>query len=68
LFATGTLPASRKRGAQGALIGARLAAAQAAGCDICFSRTAAGSSSQRNLERWGFRAIYSRASMIKRFD
>lgn len=68
LFAAGTLPISRKRGVQGAIIGARLAAAQAAGCDVCFSRTAAGSSSQRNLERWGFRSIYSRATMIKRFD
>jgi GNAT superfamily N-acetyltransferase len=67
-FATGTLPVSRRRGVQGALIAARLAAAQAAGCDVCFSRTAAGSSSQRNLERQGFRSIYSRASMIKRFD
>lgn len=67
-FATSTLPASRRRGVQAALILARLAAAQAAGCDLCFTRTAAGSSSQRNLERCGFRVAYSRASMIKRFD
>lgn len=66
-FATSTLASARRRGLQGALIAARLAFAQAAGCDLCFSRTAAGSSSQRNLEKWGFRSVYSRASLIKRF-
>lgn len=66
-FATSTLPASRNCGVQAALIVARLAFAQAAGCDLCFSRTMAGSGSQRNLERCGFRPVYSRATMIKRF-
>ena len=67
-FATSTLPFARKRGLQSALIGARLAFAQAAGCDLCFSRTEAGSSSQRNLEKWGFRSVYSRARLGKRFE
>jgi hypothetical protein len=68
LFATSTVAASRNRGVQAALILARLAIAQATGCDLCFSRTSAGSGSQRNLERHGLRPVYSRASLIKRFD
>lgn len=67
-FATSTAAAHRGCGIQGALIDARLAFAQAAGCDLAFARTEAGSASQRNLERRGFRPVYSRAFMEKRFD
>lgn len=65
LFAASTLPGVRGRGVQTALVHARLAAAEAAGCDLVFARTSPGSPSQRNLERLGFRPVYSRARMVK---
>jgi len=68
LFATSTRHGARGRGVQTALIAARLAFAQAAGCDLTFMRTEAGSGSQRNAERQGFRPLYSKAILEKRFD
>jgi GNAT superfamily N-acetyltransferase len=65
MFGTSTLPGARGRGAQTALVHARLAAAEAAGCDLAFARTSPGSPSQRNLERLGFRPVYSRARLVK---
>jgi GNAT superfamily N-acetyltransferase len=60
LFATSTLPASRRRGVHGALIGARLAAARAQGADLAVVITDPGSDSQRNLEtHHGFRVGYT---------
>ena len=56
-----TLPASRKRGVQSALLQARLAHAAAAGCDLAMTVTLPGSGSQRNVERQGFRVVYTRA-------
>jgi len=67
LFGASTLPGARGRGVQTALVHARLAAAQQAGCDLAFTRTSPGSSSQHNLERLGFRPVYSRARMAKSF-
>lgn len=66
-FATSTVPAFRGRGVQSALFQARLGYAQAKGHDLGFLRTYPGSGSQRNAERAGFRPIYSRATMLKRF-
>lgn len=66
-FATSTLPGARRRGVQSALLRARLAAAQAAGCDLAFTQTVAGGPSQRNAERHGFTTIYSRARMVRPF-
>jgi GNAT superfamily N-acetyltransferase len=66
LLAASTLPGARRRGVQSALVRARLAMAQAAGCDLAFTQTVAGGPSQRNAERHGFRPIYSRARMVKR--
>ncbi|WP_437547778.1 N-acetyltransferase [Sorangium sp. So ce367] len=68
LFAGGTLAAHRGRGVQRALIDARLPYARDAGCDIAYSVAAAGSTSQRNLERAGLVAIYSQAVLIKSFS
>jgi GNAT superfamily N-acetyltransferase len=68
LFAASTLGAYQRRGAQSALIAARLAFARERGCDLAFSGTAAGSASQRNFERHGFRPVGSQALLIKRFD
>jgi hypothetical protein len=67
LFGTSTVVAERGRGAQGALIQARLAAARGAGCDLAFSAAAPGGSSQRNLERAGFFPVCSEALLVKRF-
>lgn len=59
LFSASTRPAFRRRGVQSALIGARLAAAAAAGCDLVVVQAAPGSDSQRNLHRHGFRVAYT---------
>lgn len=68
LFAASTLDAYQRRGAQSALIDARLAFARERGCDLVFSGTEAGSASQRNFERHGFRPVGSQALLIKRFE
>jgi GNAT superfamily N-acetyltransferase len=60
-----TRPVYRRRGIQRALIEARLAAAQALGCDLAVVLTEPGSDSQRNLERAGFRLAYSKVRMEK---
>lgn len=49
-----TLPAERRRGVQRALIGARLAAAKAAGCDLLVATARSDGDSLRNLVRLGF--------------
>lgn len=67
LFAASTLAAHRGRGVQSALIDARLALARERGCDLAFTATEAGSGSQRNFERHGFRPAYSQARLTKRF-
>jgi len=60
LYATSTLPAFRRRGVHGALIGARLAYALARGADLAVVITTPGSDSQRNLEdNHGFRVGYT---------
>ncbi|MBI3844183.1 MAG: GNAT family N-acetyltransferase [Planctomycetes bacterium] len=68
LFGTSTLPAHRNRGVQTALLNARLARAVAAGCDLATISTKAGTTSQRNAERLGFRVAYTRASLIKEWS
>ena len=49
-----TLPAERRRGVQRALIGGRLAAAKAAGCDLLVATARTDGDSLRNLVRLGF--------------
>jgi GNAT superfamily N-acetyltransferase len=49
-----TLPEERRRGAQRALIGARWAAAKAAGCDLLVATARTDGDSLRNLLRLGF--------------
>lgn len=63
LFAGSTHPDHRGHGAQTALIAARVAFARARGCDLVSVVSSAGSASQRNIERAGFRVLYTRASM-----
>ena len=55
-----TVPSGRRRGAQAALLHARLAFAAEQGCDLAMMGAAPGSASQRNAERQGFRIAYTR--------
>jgi hypothetical protein len=60
LAGASTVPSARKQGAQLALLGARLRAAAAHGCDLAMMGAQPGSDSQRNAERQGFRIAYTR--------
>jgi hypothetical protein len=55
-----TVPEARRRGAQNALLEARLRHAAELGCDLAMMGAAPGSGSQRNAERNGFRVAYTR--------
>lgn len=65
LFGTSVLPEFRKHGIQAALISARLEVARKEGCDLAMSMTLPSSGSQRNLERHGFRVVYTRTKFIR---
>jgi GNAT superfamily N-acetyltransferase len=56
----GTLPTFRSQGVQTALLRARLARAQEAGCGLAVICTQPGSGSQRNAQRQGFHVVYAR--------
>jgi GNAT superfamily N-acetyltransferase len=60
LAGASTVPEARRRGAQLALLDARLAYAAGHGCDIAMVCAQPGSASQRNAERQGFRIAYTR--------
>ena len=60
LAGASTIPSGRNRGAQRALLEARLRHAAARGCDLAMMCAAPGSASQRNGERQGFRIAYTR--------
>jgi GNAT superfamily N-acetyltransferase len=60
LAGASTIPQFRRRGAQLALLEARLDHAKQAGCDVAMMGAAPGSGSQRNAERAGFRIAYTR--------
>lgn len=55
-----TIPEGRKKGAQLALLEARLQYAADRGCDLAMMCAQPGSASQRNAERHGFRIAYTR--------
>lgn len=59
-----TLPQYRRRGVQAALQRARLADAAREGCKLVVSEATPGSGSQRNMERLGFRAAYTRVDVV----
>lgn len=66
LFAgASTIPQARRKGAQGALLAARMRYAQANGCDLAMMGAQPGSASQRNAERQGFRIAYTRLKWEK---
>jgi GNAT superfamily N-acetyltransferase len=54
------VPEMRRRGLQGALLEARMRYAHQQGCDLAMMVAEAGSESQRNAERQGFRVAYTR--------
>ncbi|HEX6048274.1 MAG TPA: GNAT family N-acetyltransferase [Gemmatimonadaceae bacterium] len=60
LAGASTDPRFRGRGAQAALLGARLRYAMESGCDLAMMGAQPGSASQRNGERQGFRIAYTR--------
>jgi GNAT superfamily N-acetyltransferase len=67
LFAgASTIPEARKKGAQRALLDARLRYAAEAGCDLAMMCAEPGSASQRNAEREGFRIAYTRIKWRKK--
>jgi GNAT superfamily N-acetyltransferase len=55
-----TIPSMRKRGLQAALLQSRMRYASEHGCDLAMMVAMAGSGSQRNAERKGFRIAYTR--------
>lgn len=61
---SGVRPAFRRRGAQGALIRARLDRARALGCSLAASSTQPGTASRRNMERHGFSVAYPKIVML----
>ena len=65
LSGAGVLPAWRGQGLQLALVRARLAWAAARGCAVAAATTEPGSTSQRTLERAGFRVAYPKAVMVR---
>lgn len=65
LCGAGTLTEYRGRGLQTALLRARMNAAAEAGCEYAVVVTQGGTTSQRNVERLGFRIAYSKVTVIK---
>lgn len=60
LAGASTIPEARRKGAQRALLAARLRHAREHGCTVAMMGAAPGSASQRNAERQGFRIAYTR--------
>jgi GNAT superfamily N-acetyltransferase len=65
LFGAGTQPEYRGRGLQQAFLRERLRIAQQSGCDLAVTLTMPGTTSQRNAERAGFRAAYTKVVVKK---
>jgi GNAT superfamily N-acetyltransferase len=59
-FSGSTLLRARGRGAQTALLHARLLAAREAGCELALIKTLPGNASQRNVQRAGFQLAYTK--------
>jgi GNAT superfamily N-acetyltransferase len=55
-----TIPELRRRGLQAALMAVRMRYAFEHGCDLAMMVAEAGSGSQHNAERQGFRIAYTR--------
>ena len=69
LAGASTIPAQRKKGAQTALLEARLRYALENGCSIAVIDAMPGSQSQRNAEKNGFRIAYTRTKwQLKNYE
>ncbi|MBZ5521335.1 MAG: GNAT family N-acetyltransferase [Acidobacteriia bacterium] len=64
-FGAATLPEYQKRGLQTAFMQERMRIAQQAGCDMAVTLTMPGTTSQRNVERAGFRVAYTKVVVTK---
>jgi GNAT superfamily N-acetyltransferase len=64
LAGASTVPEARGKGAQNALLAARLQYAADLGCDLAMMGAQPGSGSQRNAERGGFRIAYTRIKWL----
>lgn len=60
-----TIPELRRRGLQSALLHERMRYARDHGCDLAMMAAEAGSDSQRNAERKGFRIAYTRIKWLR---
>jgi GNAT superfamily N-acetyltransferase len=65
LCGASTRPDFRNRGVHAALRDARLAMAEASGCDLAVINVLPGSPTQRNAERRGFRVAYTRVVLVR---
>ncbi len=65
IYGASTLPAFRNRGVQTSLLRVRLSRAAAEGCELAMTVTQPGSRSQRNVERLGFRVVYTRSKFVR---
>ena len=65
LFGGSTVPTSRRRGVQSALILARLKLAAEAGCTLAGTDSAPGGGTERNAIRLGFAPLYTRVSLVR---
>jgi GNAT superfamily N-acetyltransferase len=65
LSGSGVRPAFRRRGAQGALLRARLERARQLGCTVGYSNTLPGTASRRNMERHGLHVAYPKLVMLR---
>lgn len=65
LSADTTLPQFRRRGVQQAVQTYRLQLARQAGCDLAVTESAPGSASQRNMERLGFRIVFTHVEFVR---
>lgn len=68
LAGASTIPKGRNRGAQNALLDARLRYAADQGCTLAMMCAAPGSQSQRNAEKNGFRVAYTRTKWTLPID
>ena len=66
LFSAATHPERRGRGAQTALLGARLRQAQDLGAEVAYLMVTPGTPSERNARRAGFEQVAARLSFTKR--
>ncbi len=65
IYGASTVPAFRNRGVQTSLLCVRLSRAAAEGCELAMTVTQPGSRSQRNVERLGFRVVYTRSKFAR---